>query len=886
MPVQTVQFVAWNRGRVSPLALARVDVERIALSAETYVNFVPRVLGSMMLRSGWEYIGSSKDEAQARYLSFVFATNDVALLELTDSVLRVWIDDELVTRVAVTAVVTNGTFDTDLTGWTDNDESGGTSVWVTGGYMGLTGNGTNGAIRDQQVTVTETGTEHALRVVIERGPVIISIGSTAGGGEYLDQAVLETGTHSLAFTPTGDFHIRFFNRLKRQVLVDSVTVESAGVMEVTTPWLASDLDSVRIDQSGDIVYVTVKDYQQRQIQRRGARSWGVARYAPEDGPFRPENTGPITITSSALSGNITLTASKSLFRSGHVGALWRVTSTGQIVEADVTAENQFTNTIRITGVTTSRAFQITRAGTWTATVTLQRSFTSSTGPFEDVETYTTNGTKSFNDGFDNLVVWYRIGVKTGDFTSGTVELTLDYPTGSVDGVVRITGFTSVTVVDAEVITDFGGTDATDVWTEGEWSDFRGWPTAVLLHQGRLWFAGKDGVWGSVSDLYESFDEDVKGDSRPILRTIGKGPVDTINWMLGIQKLLLGTEGAELSCRSNTLDEPLTPSNFSINAGSTQGSANVEAIKLDNSGLFVQRGGTRVFRFVFNGERLDYDSVDLTLFVPEIGDSGVKRIASQRQPDTRVHCVKNDGTVAMLVLNELENVLCWFNVETDGDVEDVVVLPGATGSSEDQVYYLVKRTIDGSDVRYLEKWALESECQGGTLNKQADSFVTGSGTTITGLDHLEGEEVIAWGDGKDLGTFTVASGQIVLPSSATSVVVGLGYQSRFKSAKLAYAASRGSALTQKKRLPHLGVILSNTHYQGLRYGPSFDVMDELPQIKDGAPVAADTVYSVYDEEAFEFPGEWDTDSRLCLEANAPRPCTLLAAIIPMETKEKS
>jgi hypothetical protein len=35
-----------------------------------------------------------------------------------------------------------------------------------------------------------------------------------------------------------------------------------------------------------------------------------------------------------------------------------------------------------------------------------------------------------------------------------------------------------------VITDLGGTAATDVWAEGEWSDYRGWPTAVAFHEGR------------------------------------------------------------------------------------------------------------------------------------------------------------------------------------------------------------------------------------------------------------------------------------------------------------------------------------------------------------------------------------------------------------------
>jgi hypothetical protein len=44
------------------------------------------------------------------------------------------------------------------------------------------------------------------------------------------------------------------------------------------------------------------------------------------------------------------------------------------------------------------------------------------------------------------------------------------------------------------------------------------------------------------------------------------------------------------------------------------------------------------------------------------------------------------------------------------VEDVVVLPALDGQLDDQVYYVVRRTINGATVRYLEKWAQESSAR--------------------------------------------------------------------------------------------------------------------------------------------------------------------------------
>ncbi len=878
---------------ISPLALARTDIKRTALSAEVMTNWMPRVFGSMMLRPGTTFLASTRSDAKAYFLPFIFSTDDTALVEVTDSNVRVWVSDSPITRGSVSSATTNGSFDTDLTNWTDADESGGTSEWVTGGYMGLTGNGTAAAIRRQQVAVAaaDQGDEHALRIVIERGPVTLKVGSTSGGDDYIAETSLMTGTHSLAFTPTGDFHIEFSSRLKRQVLVDSCNVEASGVMAITAPWVEADIGKLRVDQSGDVLFVACEGYQQRRIERRATRSWSVVTYQPQDGPFQLGNSGPITITPSGLSGNITLTASAALFTSDNVGSLYRIISSGQTVTTSITAENTFTNAIQVTGVDAQRVFSVTvdEDSGGSATFTLQRSLDSDAGPWTDVKTWTADTTETYDDALDNQIAWYRIGVKTGDFSSGTHSVTLSYTVGSIEGVVRVTAFTSSIQVSAEVFVELGGTAATDDWAEGEWSDRRGWPSSVAFVEGRLAWAGKNGVWLSVSDAFDSFDDTTEGDSGPIARTVGSGPVDTINWILALQRMLLGAEGAEFSCKSSSFDEPLTPTNFNIKPASTQGSSAVEGLKIDKRGVFVQRGGTRVMEISFDSQDYEYGSDDLTKLIPEIGQPSISRMDVQRQPDTRIHCVRSDGTVAIAVIDSVENVLCWFEYETDGLVEDVVVLPGADGSSEDQVYYVVKRTINSATKRYLEKWALESECVGGTTNKQADSLLVYSGastTTVTGLSHLEGETVVVWGGGKDLGTYTVSGGQITgISEAVTSAIVGLGYTAQWKSAKLAYAAGLGTALTQRKSLEHLGVILKNTHYQGLQYGPDFTNLSDLPAMSQGKAIPSDTVHSTFDEEPFEFEGTWDSDSRLCLQATAPRPCTILAAVIPVETHDK-
>lgn len=882
---------------MSPLALARSeDLKRVAMGAEEQTNWMPRILGSMMLRPGLAYTGSTHNNLAAIHIPFVFSVTDTAIVELTASLLRVKVSETPITRGAVSSAITNGNFDADVTGWTDNDQSGATSVWATGGYLSLTGTGTNAAIRDQQVTVAagDQNDEHALRIVINRGQVILRVGSTSGGDEYISETTLYPGTHSLAFTPTGDFHVRLMNRANTASLVDSINVEGAGIVTLPTPWTANDISLVRWAQSGDVIFCACAGYRQRRIERRATRSWSIVDYLTDDGPYRILNTGPKTLTPSALSGDITVTASASIFRSSHVGALFSITSTGQQVSADLTAENTFTDPILVTGITSGRVFAITISGTWVGTVTLQRSI-STIGTWTDVTPYTTNQSISKDDNLDNQLIYYRLGFKTGEYTSGTATCALDYGSGSITGVVRVTGYTSATQVSAAVITNLGGTVATDEWSEGEWSDRRGWPTAVALHEGRLWWAGRDKVWGSVSDAFSSFNPDTEGDSGPISRSIGSGPVDTINWLLPAQRLLLGAQGAEISARSSSLDEPLTPTNFNLKESSTQGSANIPAVKIDVAAVFVQRSGTRVYLLAYDSTTYDYGTSDLTVLAQQAGEPSVVRLAAQRQPDTRIHAIRSDGTAAVMVFDRAEEVKCWIELETDGDIEDVFVLPGAV---EDQVYYLVARTINGSTVRYLERWALESECQGGTVNKQADSFIAftnaPASTTVSGLTHLIGESVVVWHDGicpvdsnGDIKTFTVsAGGTITLDTAATTGIVGLPYTARFKSVKIARSGQLGTALTQRKKVSSIGLIMANTHAQGLKYGPDFTTMDDLPQYERYAQVDQNSVWESYDADSIEFPGSWDTDSRICLEANAPRPCTVMAAVIGMVSHEKT
>jgi hypothetical protein len=75
-------------------------------------------------------------------------------------------------------------------------------------------------------------------------------------------------------------------------------------------------------------------------------------------------------------------------------------------------------------------------------------------------------------------------------------------------------------------------------------------------------------------------------------------------------------------------------------------------------------------------------------------------------------------------------------------------------------------------------------------------------------------------------------------------------------------------------------------RSLRYGRDFNHLYPLPLTVNGATVDPNSIWSALDSDPFIFAGSWDTDARLCLQAQSPRPCTILAAVIGMQTSERT
>lgn len=899
---------AWNVGIHDPKHLARVDLERMRLAAETQTNLLALTTGPGFMRPGLQYLSTTDTNAITRLKEFVFGATDAALMEFSNLSMRVKNDDTLITRPTVTAAVQSGTFSAS-TGWTLTASDGATCT-ISGGYLNLTASARgSSASATQTVAVNQQGTEHALRIVIERGPVTFRCGSTSGGDEYIAETTLRTGTHSLAFTPsTANFYIEFKSELRPLKRVDSIAVEAAGVMELPTIWPTADLDKMRFAQSADVVFVACDGYRQQRIERRASRSWSVVRYTADDGPFAVGRTRAVKLKSSVTEGNGTLTASDKFFNANHVGAIFRLTNSGVSQTFVLAGDGIYTDAFRVTGVTATewndRNWTYVITGTWAGTLKWQRSFDDEDTGFKDfrkenstadIDITANVGSTTNGDTDDNAIIWYKIGFGDTGHTSGSATVAVDYDGSGGDGICRVTAYNSATSVDIEVLQPFKSTEYTDQWEEGEWSDNLYWPSAVAFSDGRLFWSGSDRLWGSISDAFDSFDDTEEGDSGPIIRSIATGGVNDTQWLMALQRLMVGTEGAVATVKSSSFDEPLTPTNNSIKDAATTGAAPVDPARVDTRGLFVERSGTALMELTFDGPSGEYIATQLSKLVTEVFEVGVKQLAVQRRPDTRIWIVMDDGSCVCLVYEPTQDVVAFIPVETDGDFESVAVLPAST---QDRVYFVVNRTINGSTVRYVEKMALDSEAKPSTVCKVMDAFTTGSNAasaTVAVGTHLIGETVVVWANGAPVETSSGVRGEYVVDGSGNVTVgaaftgqwcAGLPYRMRYKSARLAYGAVNGTAMLQKKKVDKVGLIMTDFTRHGIKYGSKFDdatrPLDRLPLQKDGVTASAIVLSTVNDEESFVFPGEWTTDSRICLEVNSPYTATFLGMVIGIET----
>lgn len=894
---------ALNAGGVDKEALSRIDLEKLRLAGEHPVkNWLPRVLGPMTLRPGLQNLSSVA--ASSRMVEFIRDTDTTALLVFGNETVTIYRDGSPVQVVNSSSTIVNPTFSAAVGGgWTDVSDTGA----GTDGVAGLGASGTaefiatryRAAALEQSLAIAapDQANAHTLRITVERGPVFFRVGTSSNGEQLISEQLLLTGVHKLTFTPNAaTIYIRFRSedpvaRYVSDCRFEHTALGGAGNLTLPTPWATARLPYLAWDQSNDVMFIADGTVQPRRIERRGNTSWSITKYQTRNGPLQLPSTDKITLAGSAVVLNGNLTSNIPYFKSSHVGCLFELTHNRSYVLEELTAAEQATRYVTVRGLWSSSTTFDDRnltieldftTGSFVGTIVLERSTDPLAEVWSIVDSYTaTLGATNYNDEQSNLLVHYRWRVQS--YTSGYAFAKLDYAAGSTTGLVRVTSFSSSTQVGYEVVTPLASTMATPDWRGPVWSDDLGWPRVPRFFDGRLWWFRDDRAYGSITDDYDNYDDNVEGDSGPVLRSVGSKAAGAARWALDMQRLIVGTSDSEQSIRSSSFDEPITPTAFTSRNASNLGCSFVAPCKVDRGAIFAQRSNRRLYELLFSPETNDYTSQDVSRLVPNAFAAGIVDMAVQRQPDTRVYIVLGDGTCVVLTYERDDKVVAFTTFEAAGSglIEDVAVLPN---SDQDDVYFIVNR----GGTRYLERLAKEADQRSVSTCALLDAHkvLTGSISSITGGTHLASQTVHVWADGVYRGTKTLnGSGAVSLGATYSRVVYGLSYDAEWLSVKLAYAAQLGAAVGQTKSVRRANLILSNSCLDGLRIGKDSSNTDPMPSYVNGTERTTSQFFTHHDHDLFPIQSEWGVDSRIYVKTSSyAGPVTVQAIALDIETRD--
>lgn len=234
----------------------------------------------------------------------------------------------------------------------------------------------------------------------------------------------------------------------------------------------------------------------------------------------------------------------------------------------------------------------------------------------------------------------------------------------------------------------------------------GYPGVVGSYQQRRAFANStsqpERIWMSRVGLPRNFLRTMPiGAADPVIFTLAGNEVNEVRHFLDLETLLIFTAGdvkrAEGDDTGTIVPGAPNPKRF-FGAGAA---ATPPPIVAGKSAIYVQARGS-IVRSLLATAAEGWTGSDLTIFASHLVEGRtLVDGAFAETPNSIVWFVRSDGVLLGLTYLKEQEVWGWHRHDTDGLIERVCVVPE---DSEDRVYLIVKRTIDGSTKRYIERMA--------------------------------------------------------------------------------------------------------------------------------------------------------------------------------------
>ncbi len=307
------------------------------------------------------------------------------------------------------------------------------------------------------------------------------------------------------------------------------------------------------------------------------------------------------------------------------------------------------------------------------------------------------------------------------------------------------------------------------------------PSCVCFYQQRKVYASSDKspqmFWASQSGSNDNFNV-----SRPLNATdavsmsIYDNVASQIKHLIPFDDLIVMSTNAEWCVNGADGVFSATPAPVA-KMQSYYGACSIKPVISGSMVLFVQSGGAIVRDLGYSFASDSYDGEELSLFANHLFEGKtIVDMAYSKEPYRILWCIMNDGTINALTYNPKQKISAWHTHTTKGSFESITTI---RENNEDIAYFVIKRTIDGKDVRYIERFKSR------TFNSLDDAFLLDCALKqkfdtkvkrILNLDHLKNEKVVGlldYGVVEDLKVDE--KGVLKLPYEANNVLIGIPYE---------------------------------------------------------------------------------------------------------------
>jgi hypothetical protein len=429
------------------------------------------------------------------------------------------------------------------------------------------------------------------------------------------------------------------------------------------------------------------------------------------------------------------------------------------------------------------------------------------------------------------------------------------------------------------------------WSLGAFSASSGFPALVELYDERLNFGRTDSqpvtIWGSKQGSFSDF-----GASDPILPTDGysltflTSNMNELVWISADEDLVTGSAKQIRSLSPADTTQAFSATNLTQRKGPSSGADRVQPLNIGGTLLYIAAGAKKIRELVL-GDQNRYVAPEMSLLGEHVLNSGIAWWTFSENPEPTIYAGTEDGSVVS-ILYDREQRAVGFAVYESGFAESGALIPSQTPGYDD-LYLVMRRTINGAQRRYVEVLERPFHYENdvvlvdgrptGSDGFFVDCGLTYSGPpamTISGLGHLEGQAVIALADGSVVENLTVTAGAITLPYMASTVHIGLAYESEVRTHRFTGPGQDGFLFGRRVTQTAVYVdLLSTGSLQVGAYGDenwtpdTFEVNPHAGDAFTGNPV--ELISGVH---RCDIEGSWGVgNGQIVLKTDAPLPCII-------------